>query len=318
MSLLCVHALRASISSRRSTSQRCVRLAISRFSDTSTKSSQQGDGSLTTNMHQWNWWWFRKDLPPERQIVRLTSPGRLLADASSEAEVVDNIPAGELLEVVGEASAHVEWLPVRAPLEDKLEVMSEKPLEYQDGWLFEPNFELAEHKLGDKVTVRVDATSHPLLDTLKMLPWWKSSDLPSWIVASVSELYNGKIHGVVKQGRFMIQRPTGSMPERLATSASMLLVSRQRARQTTYAGLLGLVLSAAFALALHARQWAKGELYDFGRKSLGNLVGWLTLVIVFTTPLSIAPCYVFVNSPASTCCVVVGINMLLYNDIFGE
>ncbi|CAE8635169.1 unnamed protein product, partial [Polarella glacialis] len=149
-----------------------------------------------------------------------------------------------------------EWMLVRAPAEEDIEIMGDKPLEYKDGWLHTPSSSLkvAELQLGDKVAARIDVPSHPVLDSLRALPPFKGGrKLPDWIVASVCELHTGKVGGVVKRGRFLVQRPSGAMPERIATEAAMLQVPKERARRTVLAAILGLGLSTLMGGLLHAR-----------------------------------------------------------------
>lgn len=253
--------------------------------------------------------------------MRLREPAPLLAEAQDGAETLAELPKGELVEAVGlkEASAELpEWLLVRSPAEEQIEIMSDKPLAYQDGWLSNAPLQPAEYQLGTRVAARVDVNSHPALDLLRQLPWWRGTTLPDWIVASVAELHKGKIGGVVKNGRYLVQRPAGAMPERVATTAALLITPKERAKRTVLAGFIGLVLSGLFGSAIHAWAWMRGERSDSGRVAWPKLVGWMTLITVILTPAAVLPCFGFANSPASTACVVAWINMLLYSDLFND
>lgn len=262
---------------------------------------------------------------------------RLHAEADTAAVEVAELEAGDLVEAAADVdvvrlSPEGGWLLVRSPLEDKVDVMSDKPLQYQEGWLAlvpsegmpndgavnaGPCLERAEVQLGDRVAARVNVESHPVLDVLKKLPPWQNG-LPGWMVTSVSEIYTGKIGGIVKRGRFVVQRPSGAMPERIATKAALLILPRDRARQTAVAGFIGLGISVALGTAIHAHAWMRGHPVDSGLMAWTPLVGWLTLIVVFITPFAILPCYGFANSQASTACVVAWLNLLLYCDLFSE
>jgi len=286
---------------------------------------------------------------PRNQILRLTGAAKLRAQASADSEMLAELGAGDLVEAIG---GNLEpaggWLLVRSPLEDRIDVMSDKPLEYQDGWLavaapaLEADFGTAspapapaeeaggaaalalekllvptDVQMGERVAARVLLETHPVLDALKKLPLFKDG-LPNWMPVSVAELYAGRIAGVAKRGRFILQRPSGAMPERVASVPEKLIRPKARMRQTTIAGILGLGLSLVLGLGLHARKWVRGEPLDAGRFALEPLVGWTTLLVVFLTPVTILPCFIFTNSQASTLVVVVWMNMLLYNDLFSE
>merc|ERR1712217_11412 len=114
------------------------------------------------------------------RLVRLTEVAKLhpepqVFDANIDAADLVEIPKGELVQAIGDVDgpAH-DWLLVRSPLEDMFESMSEKPLLYQDGWLYRPSFEIAEHQLGAKAAGRVDNEMHPVLEQLQKLPPWNT------------------------------------------------------------------------------------------------------------------------------------------------
>lgn len=262
--------------------------------------------------------------------MRLRAATKVHAEADAASAEVAELEEGHLVEAAGMvdlegAPPEGGWLLVRSPLEDKLDVMSDKPLEYQDGWIpietteGERMVERAELQLGNKVAARVFVETHPVLDLLKKLPPWKESGLPEWMRAAVAELYTGKIGGVAKRSRFVVQRPSGAMPERVAVRVGMIIVPKDRARQTTIAGLLGLSASLLVGLGIHAYSWqVLGRPVDFGLMAWPPLVGWVTLILVFLTPVTIWPSYLFANSQAATACVVAWMNMLLYYDLFSE
>lgn len=289
-------------------------------STSNSSSSSSGIGGLAS--------WFRpKEEGPKRHLLRLQAPAQLYREAAESAEVLEEVPAGELLIAVGAPEAAEpspqlpEWLLVRVPAEDSIDVMSDKPLQYQDGWVRRPEVELAPLQLGDRVAARMEVHGHPVLNCLRQLPPWKGPDgeaLPLWIRASVSELHTGKVDGVVKSGRFLVQRAAGAIPERVAGELDMFIRPKDRARQTFKAAALGLGLAAAFGLAGHTRGWLRGESMDSGRVAWPKLIGWLTLATVFLTPATAMPCFVFANSTGSTTCVVAWINLLLYADLFWE
>mmetsp|Transcript_63832 Transcript_63832/g.128095 ORF Transcript_63832/g.128095 Transcript_63832/m.128095 type:complete len:109 (-) Transcript_63832:54-380(-) len=108
------------------------------------------------------------------------------------------------------------------------------------------------------------------------------------------------------------------MPERIATSTELMIPPRARLRQTALAGLVGLALSAVLGVGVHAKAWVQGEKFDVGKMAWPQLVGWASIAAFFLTPAATLPCYGFANSQASTACVVACINMLFYNDLFGE
>mmetsp|Transcript_125908 Transcript_125908/g.350804 ORF Transcript_125908/g.350804 Transcript_125908/m.350804 type:complete len:317 (+) Transcript_125908:71-1021(+) len=268
-------------------------------------------------------WWAQRGDPARARprLARLTAATPLRAEADAAAESLVELQRGELVEAIGDIddSAFREWLLVRAPLEDKVDSMSDKPLEYCTGWLHWPELEHAEHQLGDKVAARVDvASSHPVLGLLRRLPPWREKGPPAWVSASVAELYPGSVEGVAQCGRFLVQRPSGALPERLATSAQLLVPPRARLRQTALAGLAGLALSALLGAGAHVRAWSRGEDLRVGRMAWPQFVGWASIAAVFLTPAAVLPCYGFANSQASTACVVACINLLFYNDLFGE
>lgn len=267
------------------------------------------------------WWPQRQPAVPRPKLVRLTADAQLYAETDVAAEPLAELSQGELVEAIGDIDegAHREWLLVRFPLEDQVESMSDKPLAYQNGWLFRASLQRAEHQLGDKVAALVDVSStHPVLGLLRKFPWWKHSGPPTWMASWVSELYTGKVEGVIQQERFLVQRPAGAMPERIATKTDLLVTPKARARQTATAGLVGLALSTIVGLGAHARAWLRGERPDTGRSAWPQLVGWASICAVLLTPAVALPCYGFANSQASTMCVVAGINLLLYRDLFGE
>lgn len=250
--------------------------------------------------------------------MRLTGNARLLQEAKLNAEEIEELRAGELLEVVtAEGTLESEWLHVRSPTEEQIEIMSDKPLNYQVGWLHKAALEAAEHQLGERVAARIDIPNHPVLDIVKKLPPWQHrGELPSWMGASVAELHPGFIGGVVRGGKFLVQRPSGAMPERIATTADLIVVPKERLRRTVIAAGLGLALSCLIGSATHLKEWRSGESSDLGRVSWPKLVGWLSIVVLVLTPAAIVPCFGFVNSPASTTCAVAFINLLLYSDLF--
>lgn len=272
----------------------------------------------------------------------------LRADPNLESEEVLTLAAGDLVETAGgvdvvSSPPEGGWLLVRAPLEDKLDVMSEKPLEYQDGWLAvgpvaeqsgeqeisesdavaashaSPSscLEKAELQLGQKVAALVIPETHPVLQTLEKL--FYKDGCPQWMKNSVAELYTGKISGAAQRGRYVLQRPSGAMPERIATAYAKFLLPRGRFKKTAVAGILGFFLSIAIGGGMHGWSWlAHGCSTEVGRMALVPLIQWLTLISVFLTPLAIMPCFIFANSEAATCCVVAFINLLLYHDLFAE
>lgn len=234
------------------------------------------------------------------------------------SDVLAELPAGELVETMLDVSSGAEWFLVRAPLEDEVQAMSDKPLEYRDGWLLRPALDRAEHQLGDSVAARIDVTTHPVVNAMKSLPPWRDSGVPDWVHASVAELYTGKVTGVTRHGRFLVQRPSGAVPERVASEPEMLLVPKERARLTFRAGLVGFAIAVLAGTAFHGRRWAKGERFDVGKMAWPQLVGWALIGAVFISPLATVPCIIFTNSQGSTALVVAWINLLLYNDYFGE
>lgn len=196
---------------------------------------------------QWRppWWPWRQEEGPPQRLLRLTAPVKLYKEADASAELLEELPSGELLVAVGEDVLKVgtpevpNWLSVRSPTEETVEIMGEKPLEYQDGWILADAVELAAHQLGDRLAGRVDVPDHPVINLLKSLPPFKGSPLPDWIPGSVCELHTGKVGGVLKGGRFLLQRPAGAVPERLALESEMLLTHKERRRSTAIAATLG-------------------------------------------------------------------------------
>ncbi|CAK9002095.1 unnamed protein product, partial [Durusdinium trenchii] len=190
--------------------------------------------SASSTWSEWATWagWRQEEGPPQR-ILRLTGPVKLYKEAASE-EVLQDLTSGELLIGVGEEALQVGsdvangWLFVRRPTEESVEIMSDKPLEYQDGWIHLPDapVEMAEHQLGDRLAGRVDVPDHPVTNVLKALPFCRGQELPDWIPGSVCELHTGKVGGVLKGGRFLLQRPSGAVPERLMLESSMLLTRK--------------------------------------------------------------------------------------------
>ncbi|CAK9002093.1 unnamed protein product, partial [Durusdinium trenchii] len=175
--------------------------------------------SASSTWSEWATWagWRQEEGPPQR-ILRLTGPVKLYKEAASE-EVLQDLTSGELLIGVGEEALQVGsdvangWLFVRRPTEESVEIMSDKPLEYQDGWIHLPDapVEMAEHQLGDRLAGRVDVPDHPVTNVLKALPFCRGQELPDWIPGSVCELHTGKVGGVLKGGRFLLQRPSGAV-----------------------------------------------------------------------------------------------------------
>lgn len=279
-----------------------------------------GDGQHSGARGFWPW----GPPPRDRLIVELLTRTELRQDADIHSEVIAELPCGLMVEAFGNIDESREWLLVRSPVEDKVDIMSDMPLEYQDGWLRHASVKRAEHQLGDRVAALTAPESHPLFEALRVLPPWRGgpctpgAPLPDWIIAAVSELHTGKIGGVVKEGRYVVQRPSGAMPARLATTHDLLLVPRDRARRTVLAGFIGLAISLAIGLAAHAGAWLRGERHDAGRMAWPQLVGWMSIVAVVLVPLTVMPCYTFANSQGSTMVVVAWINLLLYNDLFGE
>lgn len=248
----------------------------------------------------------------------MSTPTKLYANADAACDVLAEIPSGELVETMSELDGYGEWRLVRSPVEQNIDVMSDKPLEFLDGWVQCSALELAEHQIGDKVTVRFEVGSHPVLDLLKKVPPWKGAPLPPWMAACVAEMATGKIGGVVKNGRFLVQRPAGAVPERVATSSELVVLPKDRWRQTAKAGVVGLAISLVFGTILHARSWLRGERSDIGRMAWPQLVGWAVLSTVAVVPFTVGPCYMFTNSPGSTALVVAWISQLFYFDLFGD
>lgn len=239
---------------------------------------------------------------PTRWLAQLSMPAQLRADPDSEAELLLELPEGELLQTfrkIEECPSEEEWLLVRAPLEETVEVMSDRALSYQVGWIHCPTTALktARFQLEDKLAARVDVPNHPVVEVLKHFPPWRDGKLPDWVPAMCCELHTGKVGGVVKRGRFLVQRPSGAVPERLTLESAMLQSPKERARTTVLAALLGLGLSATLGFALHAWAWAHDKVPKIGVKTWPKLVGWLTIVVFVLSPAAIGPCYISANSP---------------------
>ncbi|CAL1143025.1 unnamed protein product [Cladocopium goreaui] len=179
------------------------------------------------------------------------------------------------------------------------------------------NSDVAAHQLGDRLAGRVDVPDHPVINLLKSLPPFKGSPLPDWIPGSVCELHTGKVGGVLKGGRFLLQRPAGAVPERLALESEMLLTHKERRRSTAIAATLGVAFAALVGVSLHLREWLRGQT-EVSRKTWPQLGVWLLYAPVLVTPASALPCYGLSNSPGSTFCVVAAINLLFYSDLFSE
>lgn len=268
-------------------------------------------------------WWRPQpqDTTQAMQLVRLSAAAPLLSEADVASAAITELQAGDLVEAVGdiEDSNFREWLLVRSPGEEAIDSMSDKPLAYQTGWLHQPELDSAEHQLGDKVVVQVDTSSaHPVLGLLRtMLSWW-GREMPPWIKATVSELHAGKIGGLVKNGRFLVQRPCGAMPERMAARPEAIMHPSSHKKQAALAGSVGLVLSVFIGTAAHGYAWLHGDAVQSGRMGYPNLIGWMTLVTCLLTPLVTLPCYNFANTLASTAGVVLFINLVFYCDLFGQ
>lgn len=257
--------------------------------------------------------------PPDRVLLRLRAPAQLLADALETAEVTAELPEGELLEAFRDVDHSAQWILVRRSLEDRVDSMSEKPLEYEDGWLFGATLEKAPHQLGDKVAARIKHDEHPAFQILRAVPPWRNGrPVPQWFETAVLDLNAGKIGGVMQRSRFLVQRPSGAIPERVAVESDLIVVPRQKAKQAVLWGILGFVGSCILAGLLHCVAWMRGASMDYGRRAWVTLVGWATFVAVFLVPLSILPCIVFSVSQAATGLTVVWLAVLLYGDLFAE
>jgi hypothetical protein len=255
------------------------------------------------------------------RLVRLSAAAPLLSETDTASAVIAELQAGNLVEAIGdiEDSNFREWLLVRSPAEEAIDSMSDKPLTYQTGWLHRPELVSAEHQLGDQVVVQVDVSSaHPVLGLLRTILSWRGGVMPQWIKASVSELHAGKIGGLVKNGRFLVQRPNGAMPERMAARHEALLLPRSHKKQAASAGLVGLVLSVFIGTAAHGYAWLHGDNVQTGRMGYPQLIGWMSLAACVLTPLVTYPCYNFANTQASTIGVVLFINLVFYRDLFGQ
>jgi len=210
-----------------------------------------------------------------------------------------------------------EWVLVRRPLESDIEVMSEKPLLYEAGWLKDAKIQHADFQLGEKVSVKVETLSHIVLDMARKVPFWKTA-LPWWLTESLAEVHSGKVAGVVQQGRFMVQRPSGAIPERMAVEAKVIMRRRQLAKRTLAGAVVGAVVATALGFLGHSFAWFRGAPLDTGLKGWPRLVGWMTITTVFITPGSYIACYIFTTSQMGAAALVVWLDMLLYKDLFGE
>lgn len=262
---------------------------------------------------------YRTPPPAAPQVSRLLEGAKLYTDPDVSSPVLEDLAAGSLIETFADLDGDMEWVLVRTPLEDNIDIMSDKPLEYQDGWMHYPSLELSKHQVGDKIAARVEAMSHPLLLALKRIPPWRNASLPNILVEAVSEFHTGKIGGVVKRGRFMVQRPSGAIPERIATKDSFLFTPRQRQKRTFVSVYIGLVWACILASVLHMRKWFMlGRSREEGRFAWVTLCGYWVVAAVFLTPFCIWPCYSFSISHFSTASSVWFVNMLLYMDLFSE
>jgi len=252
---------------------------------------------------------------PSGRLLRLDKPAQLFTD-TDEHEVLAEVPDGEFVEAFGDTES--EWLLVRRSLEDdNIDVMSDSPLRYQDGWLHHADLSVTEHQIGDRVTARTQFPEHPLLDLAKALPHWKGN-APGWLYASVAEMHTGKIGGILQGGRYLVQRPSGAIPERIAQEPELLITPRERAKRTTIAGLLGFLVATTVGTCAHARCWARGESSEHGRSAAILLLGWLTVSVVFVTPGTLFPAFLLAVSPLTSFNSALLLNLLLYVDLMGE
>lgn len=257
--------------------------------------------------------------PPDRVLLRLAAPAQLLADAEETAEVTAELPEGELLEAFRDVDHSAEWILVRRSLEDRVDSMSEKPLEYEDGWLRGASVEKAPHQLGDKVAARIEHDEHPAFQLVRLVPPFRNGrPIPKWFETAVLDLNAGKIGGVAQRGRFVVQRPSGAIPERVAVTQDLVVVPRQKAKDAVLWGIIGFVAACFLATGLHCVAWMRGASTDYGRRAWVTLVGWATFVSVFLVPLSIIPCIMFSVSQASVGLMVIWLSMLLYSDLFSD
>lgn len=256
------------------------------------------------------------------RIIRLTSPARLSVEADADSEELATLPMGEFVQAIGEVDGERhEWLLVRTSNQSQVNSMGEDPLTYVDGWVQWASFDVAPHQLGDRVAACVDVPEHPVLGLIEKLPPFKSegkAGLPRWMHASVCEYHVGKVQSVVQGGRLLIQRPSGAVPERIATTPDLLLVSRARFKKACFSGFIGFIGATAIGVVLHLSAWASGRDMNRGVMAWPQLVGWLTISTIFLSPLSVVPCFVFTNSQASTAAVVCWIDLMLYADLFTE
>lgn len=266
-----------------------------------------------------SWFPWGKSVEPVRHILQLREPANLLSDADQSSDVLSELASGDLVETASDVDTGREWILVRSPLEDRVAGMSETPLQYLDGWLHNAQLERTDVQLGDKVAARVSPDSHPCYDVLRQLPAYRGdASLPAWIVGSVSEHHTGKVGGVLRNGHFLVQRPSGAIPERIGGPRTMLLKPKERKRITGKAAIIGFLLSTTLGVSAHIYSWLRGERYDCGPTAYPQVVGWTSLTATILSPLATIPCYLFANSQASTICVVMGLNLLFYQDLFGR
>merc|ERR1712217_926514 len=101
-------------------------------------------------------------------------------------------------------------------------------------------------------------------------------------------------------GRFLLQRPSGAIPERLALTTEFLVPPRDRKRYTGIAALIGLGISVIIGVGAHARYWIRGERFSAGTYNYTNFSAWLIFTALIITPLTAWPCYIFTNSTGAT------------------
>jgi len=255
---------------------------------------------------------------PSRLLARSLETMEIRADCHATAVVLHELPPGELVEAYWDLEAKPEWLLVRRPLEDNIEVMSDKPLLYEAGWIHNPKLERAKFQLGENVSVRVDQNSLFALEMARKMPFWSADALPAWLTSSFAEVNGGKIAGIVQQDRFMVQRPSGAIPERLAVEADVIMRRRQLAKRTAVGALVGALAATALGFAGHTLAWAQGAPIDRGTKGWPKFIGWVTVTTVFINPAAYAACFSFATSQMGTAALVVWLDMLLYQDLFGE
>jgi len=304
--------------------------------------SSASASSSSSSQNFWEKW--RKPEETPRQLLRVKALVIVRAEASHDSDELNTLAEGDLVETASGIDITVStpeggWLLVRVPLEDRLDVMSDKPLSYQDGWVAigpdssgeqgisdsgavanatesKATLVPAELQLNQKVAAIVTPETHPVLQALEKYIY--KEGVPQWMKTSVAELYTGRIAGVAIRGRFVLQRPSGAMPERIATAYAKFLLPRRRFKRTAVAGIIGFFLSISIGCGLHGLDWMHGISFEIGRSAAVPLIQWLTLITVFLTPLAIIPCFIFANSEAATCCAVAFMNLLLYNDLFAN